>query len=89
MSVSPLSQSNRPLWQLLLATVNRNNEVILSCEECFAILEYLADVGKMLGIDPKTTSQIARRYLASCPDDCLDFFEQRLEKWEAWSETGD
>jgi len=39
-----MDKVNRPLWQLLLLTSDSKKVVSLTCEECFALLEYATDL---------------------------------------------
>ena len=39
-----MSEKSRPLWQLLLLTKTLNESVQLTCEECFTLLEYDAEL---------------------------------------------
>ena len=50
----------RPLWQLLL-----ENPSDLTCDECFAVLEYYADV--LVASDGVVLPEVLKR-LESCPE---------------------
>jgi hypothetical protein len=39
-----MNQVSRPLWQLLVMTSESKQSVQLTCKECFALLEYDADL---------------------------------------------
>ena len=39
-----MSETDRPLWQLLLLTGDSSIPVNLTCEECFTLLEYDAEL---------------------------------------------
>jgi hypothetical protein len=39
-----MSEKTRPLWQLLLLTNASNVSVQLTCEECFTLLDYDAEL---------------------------------------------
>ena len=39
-----MNQVSRPLWQLLVMTSELKKSVQLTCKECFALLEYDADL---------------------------------------------
>jgi len=71
----------RPLWQLLLLARNASEGVTLSCDDCFLILEYLADTNHKNGADADFLGMIARKHLSCCPD-CRQFYLQRLEQLE-------
>ncbi len=49
----------RPLWQLLLEDPSR-----LTCDECFAVMEYYADLLAQAGGD---LLPVVRQHLARCP----------------------
>jgi hypothetical protein len=55
----------RPLWQLLL-----EDPAHLSCDECFAVLEYYADV--LAASDGAVLSEVLKR-LESCPECSLEY----------------
>lgn len=48
---------NRPLWQLLLLVNDAGATVDLSCVECFALLEYEADL-LAAGADPAESAPV-------------------------------
>lgn len=72
----------RPLWEILAAS-SSSDDTQLTCDECFAILEYLADEATQ-GADPQILLQTARRHLAHCPD-CRQHYEERLSRLELQS----
>ena len=49
----------------------------LTCNECFAVLELLAEAARM-GIDLDRLEQLARQHMAKCPE-CQDQFKKRLD----------
>jgi len=69
----------RPLWEILLAAES-NDPRELTYDECFAIIEYLADelAG---GADSQTIKQAAQRRLTHCPN-CRQHHERRLREIE-------
>lgn len=69
----------RPLWEILLAAES-NNPCELTCDECFAIIEYLADelAG---GADLQIIKRAAQRHLTHCPD-CRQHHQRRLREIE-------
>ena len=69
----------RPLWEILLAAES-NNPRELTCDECFAIIEYLADE-LADGADSQTIKRAARQHLTHCPD-CRQHHERRLREIE-------
>ena len=76
-----MSRIFRPLWQLLLGTAVTRNTPPLTCSDCFAILEYLADISQANSGKTKLI-QKARRHLAACPD-CRTYYQKRLDELEA------
>ncbi|HEY5573092.1 MAG TPA: hypothetical protein VIK64_08790 [Anaerolineales bacterium] len=77
-----MSNRIRPFW-LVMATANEpGNNVTLTCDECFAILDQLASLA-IAGADDKDLKIAVRSYLAHCPD-CEEYYEERIEKLEAW-----
>ena len=71
----------RPLWQLLLDTAVTHPPQSLTCADCFAILEYLADISQESSAIPNLI-QRARQHLAACPD-CQTYYQKRLDELEA------
>lgn len=75
----------RPLWKLLLelAQPDALAKRPLSCTECFAILEYLAEnlARGPASFDQTTLRQAATHHLAACPD-CNAYYRRRLQEME-------
>ena len=74
-------QTARPLWQILLLARNGDEGVTLTCEDCFLILEYLADTHHKIETDADFLRTIAGKHLSCCPD-CGQYYQQRLEQLE-------
>ena len=72
-------QTTQPLWQLMLKARKSSDDVALSCEDCFLILEYLADTREQIGADIDFLRKIASNHLSCCPD-CRQYYQKRLEK---------
>ncbi len=72
----------RPLWRLLMAATSQQEGVTLSCDDCFAIMEYLADMHARIGISLKLLRLMAKNHLSCCPD-CRQYYRQRLEQLES------
>ena len=68
----------KSLWQILMIDPNKQT---LSCEECFAILELLADQAASGGNYNQIMDQAAE-YLERCPD-CHEQLLMRLVQLEA------
>lgn len=68
----------RPLWRILLAEQRES----LTCEECTAIIGYLADLGAA-GVDGQHLLKAARYHLEQCPD-CHRHYERHLRDLEEW-----
>ena len=65
------------LWELLVKIELKETNDKLSCGECYAVMELLAE-GAELGIDKKRLEQLARRHLRRCPG-CREQLRKRLE----------
>lgn len=60
----------------MLVAADSGGTVSLTCDECFAILEYLADEAAN-GADPRILREAVRRHLEHCPD-CREHHRLRL-----------
>jgi uncharacterized protein with PIN domain len=69
-----------PLWKILLKIRQTQSYAPLTCDECFAILEYLADQAAR-GTSWETLHQLAREHLARCPG-CREVHWRRLRELE-------
>lgn len=76
-----MSYKNRPIWQILTAAAEPGSEVTLTCDECFAFMEHLADEA-LKGADSNMIHRAIRRHKAHCPD-CTEHHQQRLAELEA------
>ncbi len=74
-------KTTRPLWQTLAEAAEPGQTITLTCDECFQILEALAEAAAAEA-DPHGLRRAARRHLAHCPD-CRDRHLQRLSELEA------
>lgn len=72
--------TSRPFWQTLVAADSGEN-LALTCDECFAILEYLAEEAAE-GADLQTLQKAAQHHLTQCPD-CREHHLKRLIELEA------
>lgn len=80
-----MNKGARPLWRLLLLTSESKQSVQLTCEECFALLEYDADLlatGTALDEIRPTVSH----HLSLCSQ-CQPKFDAWLEKLEGDAES--
>jgi hypothetical protein len=75
-----MGKTSRPLWQLLLLTRDSNEDLRLTCEECFALLEYDAD-RLVAGANPAEIRPNVGRHLAICSS-CRTQLDDWLEKLE-------
>ena len=75
-----MDKTNRPLWQLLSLTQDSQETVSLTCEECFALLEYDADL-LVAGAHPTEVRPSVNHHLALCSS-CQTQIEGWLEKLE-------
>lgn len=65
-------------WELLVKIERSEANDRLSCGECFAIMELLAE-GAELGINQKRLERLTRRHLSRCPD-CREQLWERLRE---------
>ena len=80
-----MNKTSRPLWQLLLQ-INRSEKIDqLTCEECFALLEYDASL-LAAGAGFNAISPSVSRHLAHCSR-CQTKFDDWLEKLEGDSRS--
>lgn len=66
----------RPLWRILMVARRET----LTCEECAAIIGYLADLGAA-GVDGQLLLKAARSHLGQCPD-CRKHYARHLRALE-------
>jgi hypothetical protein len=64
------------LWQVL-ARAAEDDTKALSCEECFILMDYFADL-LTSGQAPREVFPLADRYLQRCPD-CQQEYRQALD----------
>jgi hypothetical protein len=72
-----MDKKSRPLWQLLLLTHSLKNSVQLTCEECFALIEYDAELLSR-GVDIEKIHPVASYHLTLCPE-CWEKFDNWLK----------
>jgi hypothetical protein len=75
----------RPLWQLLLLTRNRQNPIRLTCEECFALLEFDAELLES-GDAIENIRPTARHHLSLCRG-CQAKFDRWMRNSPSWAEA--
>ena len=79
-----MDKAPRPLWQLLLLTNESEGFVQFTCEECFTLLEYDADL-LAVGADLDEIQSSVSRHLNLCTkcqtkfDDWLEYAKKRLD----------
>ena len=71
---------SRSLWQLLIETRNIKDNIHLTCDECFMLLEYDADL-LVAGSRFDELQPAIRNHLALCSE-CQVELADRLEKLE-------
>ena len=81
-------QTVLPLWQILLRSMNSGDGLTLNCDDCFLILEYLAETHHGNGADVEILRTIAINHLSCCPD-CRQYYLQRLEQLEEMQKFND
>ena len=71
---------SRSLWQLLIETRNIKDDMHLTCDECFMLLEYDADL-LVAGAHFDELQTAIRNHVALCSE-CRIELAARLEKLE-------
>ncbi len=71
---------SRSLWQLLIQAPNLKDDIHLTCNECFTLLEYDADL-LVAGAHFDELQPAIRNHLALCSE-CQVEMAARLEKLE-------
>lgn len=59
------TQTNRPLWELLLLIQEAKEPLELTCEECYVLLDYDTDLVRMGAMTDKTRAAI-HHHLSIC-----------------------
>ncbi len=72
---------SRPLWQLLLAAQQTNPAPSLTCDECFTILGYLAELMDADKPEQANLHDLLQQHQAVCPD-CRSYYVQKLAEWK-------
>jgi hypothetical protein len=70
----------RPLWQILTSVKGSGNVDKLTCDECFAFMEHMAEEA-LSGAEENALQTAIRQHLANCPD-CHEHHLKRLEELE-------
>ncbi|MFQ5434348.1 MAG: hypothetical protein ACE5FD_05675 [Anaerolineae bacterium] len=65
----------KPLWQLLLHIKDDR----LTCSECFAILEYMADLSESEDVDHQAIIQATQQHIKTCPD-CQKYYQHQMDE---------
>jgi hypothetical protein len=73
-----MSEAMRSLWELLLLTSNNDVSAQLTCEECFVLLEYDAELLSD-GASPNQFHPMIRKHLSLCSK-CKVKIEEWLER---------
>ncbi|MFC1879755.1 hypothetical protein ACFLZW_07555, partial [Chloroflexota bacterium] len=81
LSVNDMTGKRRPFWRILMLAAESGARMALNCDECFAILEYLADAA-VRGADDDYLIDAVRRHLNRCPT-CREHHLKRLQAMEA------
>jgi hypothetical protein len=68
------------LWRILLKT-QAQPDAPLTCEDCIAILDYLADQAAR-GADLDRLRQAVQKHLGRCPD-CYEQYREWLKELES------
>jgi hypothetical protein len=76
-----------PLWKVLFKFSQTQPTATVTCEECYMILDYLADQAAR-GADWPGLLRTAREHMARCPG-CREHYLQRLRELETRLEQKD
>lgn len=76
-----MSNHTRPFWQILIVAAQHGAQVPLNCDECFLILEHLAEIAAQ-GADERYLLEAVRRHVERCPE-CRRHHLARLKELEA------
>ncbi len=68
------------LWEVMVKLEATRTRKSLSCPECFAVIELLAE-GAVLGVEYERLAALAREHLAQCSD-CREALLAQLERLE-------
>jgi phage regulator Rha-like protein len=71
----------RPLWQILISFKERSRSFSANCDECFQIMEHLADEAAA-GADQESLLIAIKDHLTQCPH-CHEHHQERLEQLES------
>lgn len=83
---STMPSTGQSLWQILLQVAASEGTATLNCDDCFSILEYLAETKHQIGADIDLLHKIARKHLSCCPD-CRQHYLAKLEELEQNQQT--
>lgn len=71
---------SRPLWEILILARTPGNEIILNCDECFQVMEYLAEATLAENQTDKIRV-ILQEHMKHCPN-CREHHEQKFIEME-------
>ncbi len=72
---------SRQLWELMVQIEETKAKERLTCWECFAVIELLAE-GATQGIEVELLEELAREHLSQCAD-CRETLLAQLRRLEA------
>lgn len=75
-----MNRLSRPIWKLLIKVSESDQVEKLTCDECFNILDYLADEA-IRGIDLNVLREALHRHMEHCAD-CREHHLKKLEELE-------
>jgi hypothetical protein len=73
-----MSDTARPFWKILIIAREGGQAHTLNCDECFIILEHLADEA-LEGVDTNALLKAIASHFSHCPD-CREHHAQKLEQ---------
>lgn len=70
----------RPLWQILITLKDSGSSTSLTCDECFLVIENLADEA-LAGVNEEDLKSALKQHLRYCPE-CQEHHLRRLNEIE-------
>ena len=70
----------RSLFEIFIRTSSPGNEIMLSCDECFFVMEYFVELA-LDGVSINDIKKALLRHINHCPD-CQEHHLQRLKEME-------
>jgi hypothetical protein len=68
------------LWEVMIKLKETRSRRSLSCPECFAVIELLAE-GATMGVEYEHLAELAREHLSQCAD-CREALLDQIDRLE-------